>query len=123
MQTDLMGQSLFNITSPDDHEKLRTFLRSDFTNCEFHYNWKRYFNLNLKRAGPRSEQPVFEPVKFMSINNNILNNGPRSSAGTSPSSSCSSTNSSRDITSTFNDVINNPLFSLNTLQLNLSFFF
>lgn len=99
-----MGQSLFNITATDDHEKLRTFLRADQNQFDFQCNFKGNFNMHLKRAGPRSEQPVYEPVKFMNMSSNIFNRE-KTSAATSPSSSCSS-NSSRELLTTFTDVLN-----------------
>lgn len=64
LQTDLMGQTLFNITSPDDHERLKFFLQYEGA---LDAEYKKNFNLKLKRAGPRSETAVYEPVRLMGM--------------------------------------------------------
>ncbi|CAH0545669.1 unnamed protein product [Brassicogethes aeneus] len=95
LQTDLMGQSLFNITAPEDHDRLRTYLRSEGV---VEAEWRKYFKIKLKRAGPRSESPVYETVKMMGMHRSQINNhcgSPSSSPGssrdlTSPTSSTGS---------------------------------
>ncbi|KAK9884917.1 hypothetical protein WA026_009154 [Henosepilachna vigintioctopunctata] len=64
LQTDLMGQSIYNITSQTDHDKLRTYLTSS---GDLETSWRKYFTISLKRAGPKSEAPVFESVRVMGI--------------------------------------------------------
>lgn len=64
LQTDLMGQSIFNVTAPEDHERLRMYLNQDpIAESE----WRKYFNIRLKRAGPRTESAVFETVNLMGM--------------------------------------------------------
>lgn len=89
LQTDLMGQSLFNITAPDDHDRLRVYLQSE---GEIEHEWKKYFNIRLKRAGPRSESAVYELVKVMGMHRQVNNDSDvNSPSKCSPSSSTSST--------------------------------
>ncbi|KYB28289.1 Circadian locomoter output cycles protein kaput-like Protein [Tribolium castaneum] len=64
LQTDLMGQSIFNITSPDDHDRLRMYIN---TESVLDGDWKKCFNIRLKRAGPRTESAVYEPVRIMGV--------------------------------------------------------
>ncbi|KAJ8924626.1 hypothetical protein NQ315_000776 [Exocentrus adspersus] len=87
-QTDLMGQSLFSITAPDDHDRLRVFLQ-----CEgaMEHEWRKYFNIRLKRAGPRSESAVYEPVRMMGMHRRL--NDDSNQKATSPSSSSSNASS------------------------------
>ncbi|CAH1170148.1 unnamed protein product [Phaedon cochleariae] len=100
LQTDLMGQSLFNITSSDDHERLRTYLQ-----CigAVEHDWTKYFGVRLRRAGPRSESAVFEPAKMMGVHRQAggagvggagLGGAGQVDGGASPASSRSSTTSS-----------------------------
>jgi len=63
LQTDLMGQSIYNIIAPEDHDRLRLHINSDVLGSE----WRKYFNVHLKRAGPRSEAAVYETVSFMGM--------------------------------------------------------
>lgn len=64
LQTDLMGQSIFTITPSTDHDRLRMYLTA-FEGIGDQI--KKYFNIRLKRAGPRTEVPAFENVRVMSI--------------------------------------------------------
>ncbi|XP_068898008.1 basic helix-loop-helix ARNT-like protein 1 isoform X4 [Tenebrio molitor] len=64
LQSDLMGQSIFNITPSDDHDRLRTYINSE---CVLDGGWKKYFSGRLKRAGPRTESAVYETVRIRSI--------------------------------------------------------
>lgn len=59
-----MGQSIFNITSPEDHDLLRLYLNADGV---FDNEWKKCFNIRLKRSGPRTESAVYEPVRIMGV--------------------------------------------------------
>lgn len=59
-----MGQSIFNITSPDDHDRLRMYINRESV---LDGEWKKCFNIRLKRAGPRTESPVYEPVRVMGV--------------------------------------------------------
>jgi hypothetical protein len=59
-----MGQSIFNITPSDDHDRLRTYINSE---CVLDGGWKKYFSGRLKRAGPRTESAVYETVRIRSI--------------------------------------------------------
>ncbi|KAJ8934776.1 hypothetical protein NQ314_013202 [Rhamnusium bicolor] len=90
LQTDLMGQSLFNITATEDHDRLRMYLQ-----CEgvMEQEWRKYFNIRLKRAGPRSESAVYEPVKMMGMHRQLNNEANHNilPSSSSPSSSTSST--------------------------------
>ncbi|KAJ8976458.1 hypothetical protein NQ317_012836 [Molorchus minor] len=95
LQTDLMGQSLFNITSSDDHDRLRTFLHCE---GDMEQEWKKYFTIKLKRAGPRSESAVFEQVKMMGMHRQLNNNSEETSV------SCSNSPSSTSTITTNNDV-------------------
>ncbi|KAF5305308.1 hypothetical protein FQA39_LY09273 [Lamprigera yunnana] len=59
-----MGQSIYNITYSEDHDRMRLHIASeDLLSSE----WRKYFNVRLKRAGPRSETPVYETVSFMGM--------------------------------------------------------
>lgn len=65
LQTDLLGQSIYTVTVPIDHEVLRRNLvpskdsrRSNFT-------------IAMKRSGPRSEMPVYERCRVVSLYKNI----------------------------------------------------
>lgn len=112
-----MGQTLYNITSPDDHERLKFFLQYDGA---LDAECKKNFNLKLKRAGPRSETAVYEPVRLMGMHRLATN----ASHTQSPTSSttvaikndvskynyCSSTTTSFGIQSHSN----NNLFTRNT---------
>ncbi|KAL3280019.1 hypothetical protein HHI36_017527 [Cryptolaemus montrouzieri] len=89
LQTDLMGQSIYNITLPTDHEKLRTYLNS-FGDLET--RWRKYFTVSLKRAGPRSEVPVFETVRVMSIHRPCSDDQRDCNQNTSTSSEVSTIN-------------------------------
>ncbi|XP_044761313.1 neuronal PAS domain-containing protein 2-like [Coccinella septempunctata] len=65
LQTDLMGQSIYNVTLQMDHEILRRHLiisNSTDENCN-----RDNFMISLKRAAPRSEMPVYERVRVMSV--------------------------------------------------------
>ncbi|KAK4877506.1 hypothetical protein RN001_010012 [Aquatica leii] len=64
LQTDLMGQSIYNITYSEDHDRMRLHIASDDLISS---EWRKYFNVRLKRAGPRSEPPVYETVTFMGM--------------------------------------------------------
>lgn len=105
---DLLGQSLYNITSPTDHDILKVHITPDSI---LYSDWRKYFRLHLKRAGPRSEKPVYENVVFTGLlksdKSTFLSS---SSSSSSPStSSCDdygpSTSSSSESTSssTYND--------------------
>ncbi|XP_060535881.1 basic helix-loop-helix ARNT-like protein 1 isoform X2 [Cylas formicarius] len=84
LQTDLMGQSLFGLAAPEDHEKLRTHLQSE---GEVDTDWRKYFAVSLRRAGPRSETPVYESVRMMGVHRHL---GGSAHAPDSPSTSSSS---------------------------------
>ncbi|XP_049819781.1 aryl hydrocarbon receptor nuclear translocator-like protein 1 isoform X3 [Aethina tumida] len=90
-QTDLMGQSLFNICAPDDHDRLRTYLKCSGA---VEADWRKYFTVRLKRAGPRAETPVYEAVKMIGMHRTLdtfCMNSPSSSRELlSPTSSTSS---------------------------------
>ncbi|XP_065162211.1 basic helix-loop-helix ARNT-like protein 1 isoform X1 [Atheta coriaria] len=64
LQTDLMGQSVFNVIAPDDQSRFKTYLRTDLVTES---DWRKYFNLRLRRAGPRSESPVYEAIEVMGV--------------------------------------------------------
>ncbi|XP_031346427.1 aryl hydrocarbon receptor nuclear translocator-like protein 1 isoform X1 [Photinus pyralis] len=70
LQTDLMGQSIYNITYTDDHDRMRLHIGSEDLICT---EWRKYFNARLKRAGPRSETPVYEMVTFMGMQRTARN--------------------------------------------------
>lgn len=78
LQTDLMGQSIFNLISLEDVDRFRMYLNpnSDMSEAD----WRKYFNVHIKRAGPRNESPVYELVNIMGMqrpteNSNSLING------------------------------------------------
>ncbi|GJQ79627.1 Met [Trypoxylus dichotomus] len=78
LQTDLMGQSIFNLISPEDVDRFRMYINpnSDMSEAD----WRKYFNIHIKRAGPRNESPVYELVNIMGMqrptdNSNTLVNG------------------------------------------------
>ncbi|XP_056634378.1 circadian locomoter output cycles protein kaput-like isoform X2 [Diorhabda carinulata] len=94
LQTDLMGQSLFNITAPEDHDRLKMFLQCE---GDIEHDWRKYFTIRLKRAGPRSESPVYEQVKMMGMHRQGNNqNSIMSSNSSTASSSSSSSNANPD---------------------------
>lgn len=86
-----MGQSLFNICAPDDHDRLRTYLKCSGA---VEADWRKYFTVRLKRAGPRAETPVYEAVKMIGMHRTLdtfCMNSPSSSRELlSPTSSTSS---------------------------------
>lgn len=59
-----MGQSIYNITAPEDQDRLRVYLSTDNLSEP---EWRKYFNIRLKRAGTRTESPVYEPVNVMGM--------------------------------------------------------
>ncbi|XP_063920625.1 circadian locomoter output cycles protein kaput-like isoform X2 [Zophobas morio] len=80
LQTDLMGQSIYNITSPEDHDLLRMYISTESVlNCQ----WKKCFSIRLKRAGPRTESAVYEPVRIMSVHRSSNNNDYNQNTSTS----------------------------------------
>lgn len=81
-----MGQTLFNITSPDDHDRLKFYLQYEGV---LDAEYKKNFNLKLKRAGPRSETAVYEPVRLMGMHR-LATGLPDSSLSPSTTSSSSS---------------------------------
>lgn len=64
LQSDLMGQSIYNIISPDDQDCLRKYITAE---NKPDVEWKTSFGGRLKRAGPRTESPVYESVRIRSI--------------------------------------------------------
>lgn len=102
LQTDLMGQSLFNITSPEDHDRLRTYLSSEGV---LETEWRKYFNIHIKRAGPRSESAVYEMVKMMGMHKQLGNTNPNNSPSSSYSGCSGASTSSRELSTTFNNEI------------------
>lgn len=58
-----MGQSIYTITSSEDHERLRVHLSPDIIDSE----WRRYFKLSLAKAGPRTESPAYEQFCVMGM--------------------------------------------------------
>lgn len=60
-----MGQNIFNITAPEDQDMLRMHLNSQ--ELAIDADWRKYFDVHLRRAGPRSEAPVYEAVRFMGM--------------------------------------------------------
>lgn len=73
-----MGQSIFNLISPEDIDRFRMYINpnSDMSEAD----WRKYFNIHIKRAGPRNESPVYELVNIMGMqrpteNSNALING------------------------------------------------
>ncbi|KAK9744548.1 Helix-loop-helix DNA-binding domain [Popillia japonica] len=73
LQTDLMGQSIFNLISPEDVDRFRMYINpnSDMSEAD----WRKYFNIHIKRAGPRNESPVYELVNIMGMQRPTSNNG------------------------------------------------
>ncbi|CAH1123125.1 unnamed protein product [Ceutorhynchus assimilis] len=93
LQTDLMGQSLFTVTASEDHDRLRMYLGSE---GEMEQGWKKYFNIKVRRAGPKSETPQYELVSMMGLHRNmsVLEQASTSASGnSSPMSSAASTSS------------------------------
>ncbi|KAL1517549.1 hypothetical protein ABEB36_001299 [Hypothenemus hampei] len=90
LQTDLMGQSLFTVTAPDDHDLLRYYLMPEGDTKQ---SWKKYFSIKIKRAGPKAETtPQYEIIKLVGMHRNLANEGEASTSHSSqtPSSSSSS---------------------------------
>lgn len=81
-----MGQSMYQITAPDDHDILRLYLQRDTT---MDSDWRRYFKIKLKKAGPRSETTVYEEIRMTGLH--ILFNGEGGMSSMSSMSSASST--------------------------------
>lgn len=98
-----MGQSIYNITLQEDHERLRIYLNSDAD-----LNWKKYFTVRFRRAGTRTESPVYESVNIMGMQRLMQQND----ASCSPSSS-SSSSSIRDTLSS--STFNNNVYILNKI--------
>lgn len=91
-QTDLMGQSLFNITNSNDQDRLKMFLQCE---GDIEQEWRKSFIIRLKRAGPRSETPVYEAVRMMGMHRqapNLHNSILDTCSTTSSSSSTSGVN-------------------------------
>lgn len=89
LQTDLMGQSIYNITYTDDHDRMRVHIGSDELICT---EWRKYFNVRLKRAGPRSETPVYEMVTFMGMQRTARNSDSRNGSNSKEVVSSSGSN-------------------------------
>ncbi|CAH1110029.1 unnamed protein product [Psylliodes chrysocephalus] len=92
LQTDLMGQSLFNITNSNDQDRLKMFLQCE---GDIEQEWRKSFIIRLKRAGPRSETPVYEAVRMMGMHRqapNLHNSILDTCSTTSSSSSTSGVN-------------------------------
>lgn len=68
-----MGQSIFNLISPEDVDRFRMYINpnSDMSEAD----WRKYFNIHIKRAGPRNESPVYELVNIMGMQRPTSNNG------------------------------------------------
>lgn len=64
-----MGHSIFNITAPEDHEKLRMHISPDGLSDP---EWRKYFTLYLKKAGPRTESPVYELCSVVGMERSVL---------------------------------------------------
>nr|QQM99831.1 methoprene-tolerant protein [Galeruca daurica] len=95
LQTDLMGQSLFNITAPEDQDRLKMFLQCE---GDIEQDWRKYFTIRLKRAGPRSESPVYEQVRMMGMHRQGSSYGNnQNTIMSSNSSTVSSSSSSSNI--------------------------
>lgn len=59
-----MGQSIFNLTAPEDQEVIRLHLHSEnFSEKE----WRKHFSIRFKKAGPRSESAIYETVTLMGV--------------------------------------------------------
>lgn len=104
-----MGQSLFNITSPEDHERLRTYLSSEGV---LEAEWRKYFNLHIKRAGPRAESAVYEPVKMMGMHKQLMDSNPNSSPSSSYSGCSGASSSSRELSAAFNNEVINLIIKI-----------
>ena len=65
LQTDLMGQSVYTLMTPEDSERFKHYIgpSDDMPDGE----WRKYFNMNFRRAGPRNEPPVYEMVNIMGM--------------------------------------------------------
>lgn len=91
-----MGQSIYNITLNEDHERLRNYLNSDAD-----INWKKCtLTLRLRRAGTRTESPAFETVSIMGLQSPKPPN--YDSCASSPSSSTTSSSSIVSTSSSIN---------------------
>lgn len=64
-----MGHSIFNITAPEDHEKVRMHISPDGLSDP---EWRKYFTVYLKKAGPRTESPVYEMCSVMGMERPVL---------------------------------------------------
>ncbi|XP_066138919.1 basic helix-loop-helix ARNT-like protein 1 isoform X1 [Euwallacea fornicatus] len=90
-QIDLMGQFLCSIVAPEDHERLRSQLASE---GEILTNWKRDFNIKMRRAGPKSEAPQYEVIRLMGVSKSLIPEGSDEGGEVSPSTSTAVVHSS-----------------------------
>ncbi|KAF2899287.1 hypothetical protein ILUMI_06889 [Ignelater luminosus] len=101
LQTDLMGQSIYNITHPEDHDRLRLHISSNMWGSD----WRKYFNVHLKRSGPRSEAPVYEPVNFMGMQKTNSDKSPERTHNGTSSGEVVSTTTATTTTSSNTDIL------------------
>lgn len=79
-----MGHSIYNIAAPEDRERLRMHISPEgLTDRE----WRKYFTVHLKKAGPRTESAVYELCSVMGMQRPAsYNNEPESSSSSSTAS-------------------------------------
>lgn len=83
-----MGQSIYTIASADDHDKLKVHLSLELIDIE----WRRYFNVSLAKAGPRTESPTYEQFNIMGMIRPSRESSSSTSSSSSSSSTCSKVN-------------------------------
>lgn len=83
-QTDLMGHSIYNIAAPEDRERLRMYISPDGLSDR---EWRKYFTVHLKKAGPRTESAVYEQCNVMGMQRPSSYSEPEGSSSSTPSTS------------------------------------
>lgn len=60
-----MGHSVYNITAAEDRDRLRMFVNPE--NSVTNPVWRKYINVHLKKAGPRTESAVYEVCSLVGM--------------------------------------------------------
>lgn len=84
-----MGHSIYNIAAPEDRDRLRIHISPDGLSDR---EWRKYFQVHLKKAGPRTESAVYELCSIMGMQRPASYNEPECSSSSSSSTSSTSLN-------------------------------
>lgn len=79
-----MGHSIYNIAAPEDRERLRMYISPEGMSDR---EWRKYFTVHLKKAGPRTESAVYEQCSVMGMQRPASYSEPECSSSNTPSTS------------------------------------